>query len=183
MDTEQAIASGRQFGQRVIGQRADHTGAQVRDRAHVKHYAARGQFPQQARVFGSPDAVPDPVGAEAVERTADRRRAGRLAGVRHRREPALAGDPERPRERFGRVLSLRAAQADAHYSAVTVGHRMPGGQLCRLQRVTARDVGSQPDLDAVLLGRLLSAVAVTGEHLIPVAAAPGRLAGVKIPSM
>ena len=43
-------------------------------------------------ILDGADAVPDPLGAERLERAADRRRPGDLAGVRHRREPLGAGD-------------------------------------------------------------------------------------------
>ncbi len=82
--------------------------------------------------------------------------------------PPSRGDLERPRKRFGRELCLRTAQADAYHAAVTVGHRMPGGQLCHLQRVPPRDVRGQPDSDAVLFGCLLGAIAVAREPGPPV---------------
>ncbi len=70
--------SGRQLGQRVLGERADHSGAQVRDRAHVD--APRDGQPARPLVWwrASPtvptDAVsPDPVRRQGVQRAADRR--------------------------------------------------------------------------------------------------------------
>ena len=47
-------------------------------------------------ILDGADPVPDPLGAERVERAADRRRAGDLAGVRHRGETLGAGDARTP---------------------------------------------------------------------------------------
>ena len=63
--------------------------AQVRDRADVEHDPAVGDLLQEARVLRRADPVPEPVGAEGVERAANRGWADDLARVRHRGEPEL----------------------------------------------------------------------------------------------
>jgi hypothetical protein len=77
--------------------------------------------------------VPDPVGAQAVERAANRFRAIGLARVRHRSEPAISGDLECPLVRRGRIQRLGAAKSDADHAAVAVSDGVPGSQLGDLQ--------------------------------------------------
>ena len=136
-----------------------------------------------AGIVDGADAVPEPVGAERVERAADRRDAFGLAGVRYRTEPAVLRDAERGRERLGREPGLAAAEPDGDDAAVAVLDRVARGLDRGLEREAARDVGRQPDLDAVV------SVASTAPSQKPVNTsshdAPPliRSAGVKMPSM
>jgi hypothetical protein len=71
----------------MLVERADHAGAQVRDRADVEHDLPVGELVDQAGVLGGADAVTQAVGAELLQRAANRGRPRDLAGVRHRGEP------------------------------------------------------------------------------------------------
>src|SRR4029077_9790731 len=98
---------------------------------------------------------------------ADRVDPGDLAGVGDGGEAAVAGDREGGRVGLRRELRLGAAEPEAKYAALAVGDRHPGGFLGRLEREAARDVGGQAHLDPVHLARLLGAVAVALEDLLP----------------
>ena len=112
--------------------------------------------------------MPDPVGAECVERAAHGRRPGGLAGVRNRAEAEGARERERRLVRLGRILGLEPAEPDRDDSAVAVLGRVADDLLRLLGRRSAKDVRRQPHLDAVQLARLLGAVAVAAEDLVPV---------------
>src|SRR5919109_2407628 len=70
-----------------------------------------------------------------------------------------------------RVLGLEPTEADADDPALAVLRGVAHRLLSLLERVAADDVGGQANLDAMTLARLLGAVAVTAEDLVPVDAA------------
>ena len=83
-----AVHPGRhELRQRMLVERAHRAGPDVRDRADVEDELAVAQLVDERRVLDRADPVAQPVGAERVERAADRRRARDLAGMWHRREP------------------------------------------------------------------------------------------------
>ena len=155
----------------MLGQRADDAGAHVRRRADIKHDATVGQFSQQARILDRPDAVPDPVRTHDVDRGPDRVWTLAFARVRHRAETAVLGPGVDRAERLGRGRVFRAAEADAHDTAMGVRQCVRHRQLGGLDRIAARNVGGQRDPDAVRLPGFLGTVAVAGEHLLPRTAA------------
>src|SRR5205809_7325130 len=156
----------------MLLQRGDSPGAQIRDRADVEHDPPVGYLAQQPGILVDADAVPDPVGAELLERAPHRPRPGDFAGVRDRCEPELARELEGGLVRLGRKLGLEASEPDADDSAAPVPGRPADALLSFVERVTADYVGRQPHLDAVQLARLLGAVAVAVETHHPPDAAP-----------
>src|ERR1051326_5730801 len=72
----------------------------------------------------------------------------------------------------GRVVGLAAAEPDRDDAPVAVLDRVEHGPLGLLRRAAACQVRPQSDLDAVYLAGLLDAVAVAGEDLVQVDAAP-----------
>ena len=77
-------------GSGSAGQGCDGAGAQVGDRADVEDHA-RDDLAQRARIPGSGDAMPDPVGGQQIERRTLRVRAAKLTCVRYRAEDAAVG--------------------------------------------------------------------------------------------
>ena len=95
--------------------------------------------------------------------------------MRHRGEPELAREVERPLVWLRRVVGLEPPEPDAEHAAVAVLGRVPHGLLRILERVAADDVRREPHLDPVQLARLLRAVAIAAEDLVPVHPAPHAL--------
>ena len=104
----------------MLVERGDDAGAEVRERADVEDGAAAGELRDEAGILDCADPVPDPVGAERLERAAHRLGAGCLAGVRDRAEPERAREPEDVRVRLRRELRLEPAEPDADDAAVAV---------------------------------------------------------------
>ena len=176
VEIEQRHAGGDELRQRVLLERGDDAGAEVRERADVEDGAAAGELRDEAGVLDRADPVAQPVGAERLERAAHRRGAGDLAGVRHRAEAERARERERGRVRLRRELRLEPAEPDPDDAPVAVPRRVPHDLLAPARRVDAAvDVRRQPHLDAVQLARLLGAVAVAAEDLVPVDAARDAL--------
>src|SRR5215207_2003264 len=63
-------------GQRVLVERGDHAGAQVRDGAHVEHGAAPSELRGQPGVLHGTDPVADPIRPELLQRRPDGAGAG-----------------------------------------------------------------------------------------------------------
>src|SRR5204863_8835451 len=127
---------------------------QVRDRADVEDDVAVCNLPQEAGILLRTNSVAQALGSKGLERTANRRCAGRFAGVWHRAQPLRENRLERGCIGLGRVGGLEAAEADADDAAVPVLPRVPDECPCLLERGPAEDVRGQPDLDAVALTRL-----------------------------
>ena len=159
----------------MLLERGDHPGADVRDRGDVEDEPAVGELLHERRVLDRAEAVADAVGLEQVERGAHGLRADDLARVGDGAEAGLAGGPERGLEDRVLVVGLLSAEADSDDAPVAVA----GGDLDQGERVLERraagHVGRQAHLDAVGLLRLLGAVAVAAEDLVPADAAPGAL--------
>jgi hypothetical protein len=85
-----------------------------------------------------------------------------------------------PRTDFGPatspVLGLQAAEPDADDASLSVLRRVADDRIGLLERESADDVGSQPHLDSGPFARLLGAVAVAAEDLIPADATADALA-------
>ena len=159
----------------MLVERVHRSGAQVRDRADVEHHAPIGDLSDEAVVFDRAHSVPDAVRPERLERAAHRGRPRSFARVRHRREPELAREVKCRLVRLRRIVGLEPAEPDPEHAAVAVLGCVAHGRLRILERVAADDVGRQPHLHAVQLPRLLRAVAVAGEDLVPVDTAPDTL--------
>ena len=148
MEIEHAHSGGDELRQRVLREGGHRPRPQVRDRADVEHGPAACELPHEAEILDGADPVPQPVGAERFECASDRRRAGDLAGMGHRREPLGPRELERRLVRLGRILGLQAAEPDADDATVAVLRRVADDRLRLLEREAADDVGRQPDLDA-----------------------------------
>ncbi len=155
--------------------RLDDAGAEVRDGAHVEDDSPLGELRDEVGVLDGPDAVADAVGPEDVQRTADGRGARRLAGVGDGPEPALARARERSRELLGCIEGFLAAEAHSDNAPIGVRQAVVHCHLGVLDGRAARDVGREPHLHVVLLTRLLCAVAVAAEDLVPPDAPPRAL--------
>src|SRR5207244_3393685 len=129
----------------------------------------------EPRVLHCADPVPDPVRLERFERAAHRRRAGAFPRVWDGGQPERARERERRLVRLRRVLRLEPAEPDAENSAVAVLRAVAHDLLRLLGGRPAEDVRRQAHLDAVLLERLLGAVAVAAEDLVPADAAGDTL--------
>ena len=140
----------------MLLERRDRARAQVRDRADVEHELPLGELAHEAGVLDRADAVADAVGAERVERAADRRGAGDLARVRHRGEAFVARECEDGLVRLRRELGLEAAEPDADDAAIAVPRRVPHDLGRFVEREAAHDVRRQAHLDAEPLARLLA---------------------------
>ena len=98
---------------RVLLERGDGAGGDVRGRADLERDAGLGEVGEQRRGPARPRAVADPLGAEQPERVPDRLRAGGLAGVRDAVQPGGAGRVEVRLELRPRHADLRAAEPEA----------------------------------------------------------------------
>src|SRR5215471_12309657 len=81
-------ACGDELWQRVLLERVDGAGAEVRERTDVEDGAPAGQFRDETGILDGADPVPDPVGLQRFERAAHRICSCRLARMGHRGEPA-----------------------------------------------------------------------------------------------
>ena len=122
----------------------------------------------------------DAIGAQRVERSADRRNTTDLAGVRHRSETELVRNVEYGSERLGRELDLQAAEPHADHASIAVLGRGPHGLLRRFHHPLgtrleiARDIGREAHFDAEPFARLVHPVAEPREHLVPGRSVPHR---------
>jgi hypothetical protein len=95
--------------------------------------------------------------------------------MRDRGEAELAREGEDRLVRLRRVLGLEPAEPDPYHPAFAVRRGVAHHLLGLVERKAAHDVGCQPHLDAVQLPRLLRAVAVAVEDLVPADPAPHPL--------
>src|SRR5262245_56892007 len=161
----------------MLVQRGDDSGANVRERCHVKNDPPVGKLLEQQLVFDRADAVADPVCVETLEGAAYRLGAGHFARVRNRSEPLVSHERENLRELLGWKMRLFSAETDAGDPPLLV-LRGPANELEPVfDRGATRDVRSEQHLDAVQLAGLLSAVAIPGEEVIPGDTPPGALDG------
>src|SRR5712691_1056057 len=161
--------------QRVLLERAHGARAEVRQGTDVEHGAAAGELTDEPGILGGADAVAEAVRRELLERALHRCGAGQLSRVRHRPEAERLRELEDVLVRLGRELRLEAPKADADDAPVAVARRPFHGFARLVEREAACDVGSEPDLDAVQLPRLLCAVADAFEDVLPRAAVPHAL--------
>jgi hypothetical protein len=160
-------------GMRV--ERGDRPRTQVRDRADVEDDGPIRELSHQRRILDRADPVPDAVGAERLERAADRRRAGVLACVRHGAQPLGLRQCEHLGVRLRRELRLQSAEPDADHAALAVLRRVRTTVCAFVQLRAAVDVRREADRDPVQLLGFLGAVAVAAEDLVPVHAARDAL--------
>src|SRR5581483_1102816 len=118
--------------QRVELDRRDDPRTDVADEAGVEDDAAVGELAQDALVLDRADPVPEPVGAEVVERAADRLRPDDLARVRDRAQTLREREPERVGVELGGELPLEPPEADGDDAALAEPRRVPDGVLRRL---------------------------------------------------
>ena len=101
-----ADAGGRELAQRMLVQRRDGAGPDVRDRADVQHDPALAELLDERRILDRADAVADPVGAERVERAADRRGARTSPACGTEPRPSACASSNAGGVRLGRVVGL-----------------------------------------------------------------------------
>src|SRR5262249_12403000 len=153
---DRAADAGRdELRQWMLLQRPDDAGAEIRKRADVEDGATSGELGHETGILDRADAVPDPVGAQLLERSAHRRRACRLARVRDGSEPEGAREGEGRLVRLRRELSLEPTEPDRDDSALPVLGGVADHLLGLLLRGAAEDVGREAHLDAVPLPCLL----------------------------
>src|SRR5262249_49680743 len=80
-------ARGPELAERMRVERGNAAETEIRRWTHRERDAAADQLGEQGGVLGGADAVLDAIGTQGVERTADRRGPGVLAGVRRGAEP------------------------------------------------------------------------------------------------
>src|SRR5689334_22797228 len=107
----------------MVGQVRDGPRPQIGERADVEDGAPGGELAHEPGILLGTDAVPQPVGAERLERAANGSGAGNLARVRDRAEAERARECEDLRVRLGRELRLEPAEADRDDAAVAVTRR------------------------------------------------------------
>ncbi len=125
----------RNAAQRVLGERRDRAGGDVRGRADLQRDAGLGEVGEQRGVLGGRGAVADPLGAQQLERVPDRLGPGRLPRVRQAAQAGGAGGVEVRLELRPRHADLRPAEAEADQA---VGPVLAGRTPASTRRPAAR---------------------------------------------
>src|SRR5205823_8746511 len=126
---------------------------EIRRRAGGERDAPPDELGEEGRVLDDPDTVLDPVGGERVERPADGRGPGVLAGVWRGPEPASMRLGEQIPEGLRWEAFLRPAQPDPHHfgnAARRIEHRPR-----ELEGEVPYRAGDEPDDDVGLPGGCL----------------------------